>query len=60
MRMIEAGEKVKMSVELAVEFQDADLMGYNTIAEIPGTDLKDEIVMLGDIWIPGIQARRHR
>ena len=58
-RMIEAGEKVKMSVELAVEFQDADLMGYNTIAEIPGTDLKDEIVMLGghmDSWHSGTGA----
>lgn len=42
-----------MSVNLAVEFQDKDLMGYNTVAEIPGTDLKDEIVMLGghmDSW----------
>jgi carboxypeptidase Q len=58
-RMIEAGEKVKMSVDLAVEFHDADLMGYNTIAEIPGTDLKDEIVMLGghmDSWHAGTGA----
>ncbi len=52
-RMIQQGERVKMSVNLAVEFQDKDLMGYNTVAEIPGTDLKDEIVMLGghmDSW----------
>ena len=58
-RMIEANEKVKMSVNLAVEWQDADLMGYNTIAEIPGTDLKDEIVMLGghmDSWHSGTGA----
>ena len=58
-RMIEAGEKVKMSVDLAVEWQDADPMGYNTIAEIPGTDLKDEIVMLGghmDSWHAGTGA----
>ena len=37
----------------------ADLMGYNTIAEIPGTDLKDEIVMLGghmDSWHSGTGA----
>jgi Zn-dependent M28 family amino/carboxypeptidase len=48
-----------MAVNLAVEFQDADLMGYNTIAEIPGTDLKDEIVMLGahmDSWHSGTGA----
>ena len=58
-RMIEAGEKVKMTVDLAVEFYDADLMGYNTVAEIPGTDLKDEIVMLGghmDSWHAGTGA----
>jgi carboxypeptidase Q len=58
-RLIEAGEKVTMAVELSVEWQDADLMGYNTIAEIPGTDLKDEIVMLGghmDSWHSGTGA----
>lgn len=58
-RMVEAGEKVKMAVDLAVEWQDADPMGYNTIAEIPGTDLKDEIVMLGghmDSWHAGTGA----
>jgi len=60
-RMIQAGEKVKMEVNLAVEFQDKDLNGYNTIAEIPGSDpaLKDEIVMLGghmDSWHAGTGA----
>ena len=58
-RMIQAGEKPKMSVELNVEWQDTDPMGYNTIAEIPGTDLKDEIVMLGghmDSWHAGTGA----
>jgi hypothetical protein len=58
-RMIQAGEKVKMAVDLAVQWHDADLMGYNTIAEIPGTDLKDEIVMLGghmDSWHSGTGA----
>jgi carboxypeptidase Q len=58
-RIIQAGQPVKMEVDLAVEFQDSDLMGYNTIAEIPGTDLKDEIVMLGghmDSWHSGTGA----
>lgn len=58
-RMLRAGEPVKMTVDLSVEWQDADLMGYNTIAEIPGTDLKDEIVMLGghmDSWHSGTGA----
>jgi len=50
---------VKMNVDLAVAWQDADPMGYNTIAEIPGTDLKDEIVMIGghmDSWHSGTGA----
>lgn len=58
-RMLQAGEPVKMNVDLAVAWQDTDPMGYNTIAEIPGTDLKDEIVMLGghmDSWHSGTGA----
>ena len=60
-RMIQAGETVKMEVELAIEWQDKDLNGYNTIAEIPGSDptLKAEIVMLGghmDSWHGGTGA----
>jgi carboxypeptidase Q len=58
-RMLQAGEPVKMTVDLSVAYQDADLMGYNTIAEIPGTDLKDEVVMLGghmDSWHSGTGA----
>ncbi|HKG77990.1 MAG TPA: M20/M25/M40 family metallo-hydrolase [Pyrinomonadaceae bacterium] len=58
-RMLQAGEPVKMSVDLSVAWQEADPMGYNTIAEIPGTDLKDEIVMLGghmDSWHSGTGA----
>jgi hypothetical protein len=58
-RMLQAGEKVKMTVDLAVNFYDTDLMSYNTVAEIPGTDLKDEIVMLGghmDSWHSGTGA----
>jgi hypothetical protein len=58
-RMLQAGEAVKMTVDLSVAYQDADLMGYNTIAEIPGADLKDEVVMLGghmDSWHSGTGA----
>ena len=58
-RMLQADEPVKMNVDLSVAWQDADPMGYNTIAEIPGTDLKDEIVMLGghmDSWHSGTGA----
>jgi len=58
-RMLQAGEPVKMTVDLDVAWQETDLMGYNTVAEIPGTDLKDEIVMLGghmDSWHSGTGA----
>lgn len=54
-RMIDQGAKPKMTVEIDSQFYDDDPMGYNTIAEIPGSDpaLKDEVVMLGghlDSW----------
>ncbi|HEX6126956.1 MAG TPA: M20/M25/M40 family metallo-hydrolase [Pyrinomonadaceae bacterium] len=54
-RMIQLGVTPKMSVDIRAQYHDDDLMGYNTVAEIPGTDpvLKDELVMLGghlDSW----------
>ncbi len=58
-RMLQAGEKVQMTVNLDVQFHDQDLMGYNTVAEIPGTDKAGEIVMLGghmDSWHGGTGA----
>jgi carboxypeptidase Q len=58
-RMIQHGEKLKMNVDLQVKFHDEDLMGYNTIAEIPGSDLKEEVVMIGahlDSWHVGTGA----
>jgi hypothetical protein len=58
-RMIQQGQNVRMSVNLAVEFNNDDLMGYNTVAEIPGTDKRDEVVMLGghmDSWHAGTGA----
>ncbi len=58
-RMIQQGEKLKMAVDLQVQFHNDDSMAYNTVAEIPGTDLKKEIVMLGghiDSWHAGTGA----
>ena len=52
-------EPATMEVEVRCEFYDKDLRGYNVVAEIPGTDKKDEIVMLGghiDSWSPGTGA----
>ena len=58
-RMIQAGERVRVSVNLEVQFHEEDLMGYNTVAEIPGMDLREEVVMLGghlDSWHGGTGA----
>jgi hypothetical protein len=58
-RMIQQGVQLTMAVDLAVQFHEKDVMAYNTVAEIPGTDLKDEVVMLGghmDSWHSGTGA----
>ncbi len=52
-RMLQKGMPVKVELEVKTKFQTKDTKGYNVIGEIPGTDLKDEIVMLGahlDSW----------
>ncbi len=59
LRLVKQGVAAKMTVDLDAKFYDDDLQGYNTIAEIPGTDLKDEIVMIGahlDSWHAGTGA----
>ncbi|HEX8354157.1 MAG TPA: M20/M25/M40 family metallo-hydrolase [Pyrinomonadaceae bacterium] len=58
-RMLEAGERVRASFNIDAQFLDSDPTAYNTVAEIPGTDLKDEVVMLGghlDSWHGGTGA----
>ena len=60
-RMIQQGEKLKMTINVEAQYIDGDGMVNNTIAEIPGTDskLKDEVVMLGghmDSWHGGTGA----
>ena len=58
-RMIQRGAAIQLEFNLSTKFYDQDLMSHNVIAEIPGTDLKDEIVMLGahfDSWHSGTGA----
>ncbi len=58
-RMSQEGVALKMAAEMEVEFNADDPMAYNTIAEIPGTDLKREVVMVGghlDSWHAGTGA----
>lgn len=46
-RILEQKIPVKLRVEVHTRFYDQDLQDYNLIAEIPGTDKKHELVMLG-------------
>ncbi|NWG14267.1 MAG: M20/M25/M40 family metallo-hydrolase [Acidobacteria bacterium] len=46
-RILEKNIKVKLEVDIRARFLTEDLTDVNIIAEIPGTDKKDELVMLG-------------
>ncbi|MGB6991720.1 MAG: M20/M25/M40 family metallo-hydrolase [Thermoanaerobaculia bacterium] len=55
-RLLEDDVEVVLEIDVVTQFHDDDLMDYNTLAEIPGTDKRDEIVMVGghlDSWHPG-------
>jgi hypothetical protein len=52
-RLVERKLEVELEIDLRVRFHEDDLMGYNTLADIPGGDRKDELVMAGahlDSW----------
>ncbi len=58
-RLLEREEKVELEIEVRARFHEEDSNAYNTIAEIPGSDLKDQIVMAGghlDSWHTGTGA----
>jgi carboxypeptidase Q len=58
-RLLDRGLDVELEVDVRARFVDDDLKGYNTIAEIPGTDKKGELVMAGahlDSWHTGTGA----
>jgi Zn-dependent M28 family amino/carboxypeptidase len=57
-RMIQKGQKVKMEMAFDVAWTPAD-SSFNVIGEIPGSDLKDQVVMMGghlDSWQGGTGA----
>jgi hypothetical protein len=57
-RMMQKGEKPKLELNLGVSFNKADSVN-NVIAELPGTDSNDEVVMIGahfDSWHGGTGA----
>lgn len=58
-RLLEAEEPVQVEVDVKATFHRRDPMAYNTLADLPGTDLADEIVLLGghlDSWHLGTGA----
>ncbi len=57
-RLLDRNVPVELELDIRTKFVD-NAPAYNTIAEIPGTDKKDEIVMLGgplDSWHSGTGA----
>lgn len=57
-RQIQQGRNVKLELSLETEFTPA-AQGFNVTGEIPGSDLKDEVVMIGahlDSWHAGTGA----
>ena len=58
-RLLKEKKDVELELNLENKFYDDDPMQYDTIAEIPGTDKKDEVVMVGahlDSWHSGTGA----
>lgn len=46
-RLLAKKMKVQLEMEIRTRFYDEDLNAYNTIAELVGTDKKEEVVMVG-------------
>jgi hypothetical protein len=58
-RILDKGIPVTMDLDIRNRFQDEDLTSFNVLAEIPGGDRADEVVMLGahfDTWHSGTGA----
>jgi hypothetical protein len=59
LRMLQKGTNVELEIDIASRYHENDLMSFNILGEIPGSDLKDEFVMLGghfDSWHAGTGA----
>jgi hypothetical protein len=58
-RLLDRNIPVELEIDVRNQFYNSDPNAYNTIAEIPGGDKKDELVMLGahlDSWHAGTGA----
>jgi carboxypeptidase Q len=59
LRLLDHDQPVELEVDIAARFHDEDPQAYNTVAEIPGSDKKDEVVLAGahlDSWHTGTGA----
>jgi len=58
-RLVDRAVDVELELDIRSHFQDDDPTAYNTVAEIPGSDKRGEVVMLGahlDSWHAGTGA----
>jgi carboxypeptidase Q len=58
-RLLDRGQDVELEIDLAATLSADDEMAYNTVAEIPGGDKRQEVVMAGahlDSWHAGTGA----
>jgi carboxypeptidase Q len=58
-RLLDDKQEVELEIDVHARYLDGDLNAYNTIAEIPGSDKKGEVVMMGahlDSWHTGTGA----
>jgi hypothetical protein len=58
-RLLDRKMEVEVEVDVRAAFHEDDTNGYNVVADLPGTDRKGELVMLGahlDSWHPGTGA----
>ncbi|MFZ2494113.1 MAG: M20/M25/M40 family metallo-hydrolase [Thermoanaerobaculia bacterium] len=58
-RLADKGTEIELEIDLQTTFHDKDLNAYNTIADLPGSDKKGEIVLIGahlDSWHTGTGA----
>ena len=58
-RLLDRKMEIEVEIDVKATFHEEDTNGYNVVAELPGTDKKGEIVMVGahlDSWHPGTGA----
>jgi hypothetical protein len=58
-RLLDRKMEVEVEIDVKAAFHEQDTNGYNVVADLPGTDKKGELVMVGahlDSWHPGTGA----